>query len=75
MKDSSLRMHKYVWGGVVIFSAFCVTFPIAMARVSQSEKFLGQPLKSLTCNGKIPDQQIVTQFSSCVQITSQSKTF
>ncbi len=75
MKDSSLKMHKYVWGGVAIFSAFCVTFPIAMARVSQHEKFSGQPLKSLTCDGKIPSQKQITPFAVCLQMAKKSQKF
>jgi hypothetical protein len=33
------ELHKYVWGMVGVFLLAGVTFPIAMWRVSQSEKF------------------------------------
>jgi hypothetical protein len=48
------EMHKFVWVGVGIFTLFCVTYPIAMWRVSQKEKFLGSHVKSLTIEGKDP---------------------
>ncbi len=50
-------MHKYILGWVGIMIAFGVTFPIAMVRVSQSEKFPGQSVKSLKCDGKFQTVQ------------------
>jgi hypothetical protein len=44
---STLHLHKYVLSLVGIFLLFAVTFPIALLRVSQSEKFSGAYLKSL----------------------------
>jgi Mn2+/Fe2+ NRAMP family transporter len=45
------RMHQIVWGLVVVFTACAVTFPIAMVRVSQMEKFKGSHIKSWTDQG------------------------
>lgn len=72
MQNTSLKMHKYVWAWVAVFAAFAASFPIAMMRVSQTEKFTGQPLNSLTCEGQVPTQRIVTQFVTCVQPKSTS---
>jgi hypothetical protein len=36
---SKEELHKYVWGLMMIFAAFVITYPIACWRVSQSEKF------------------------------------
>ncbi|WP_019505098.1 hypothetical protein [Pleurocapsa sp. PCC 7319] len=41
-------LYKYVWGLVGIWLLFLATFPVACFRVAQSEKFEGQPLKSMT---------------------------
>ncbi|WP_348256387.1 hypothetical protein [Leptolyngbya sp. PL-A3] len=72
MKHSSFKMHKYVWAWVAIFAAFAASFPMAMLRVSQTEKFAGQPFKSLTCEGQSPTQQQITQFSSCAQLNLEA---
>ena len=47
---SAQELHKYVVGLVGIFMLFLITYPIAMARVSQKEKFAPYQshLKSLT---------------------------
>jgi len=47
-------MHRYVLVWLGVFIAFAATFPTAMLRVSQDKKFAGQPVKSLTCEGKYP---------------------
>ncbi len=48
------EMHKIVWVGVGVLTLFFVTYPIAMWRVSQKEKFFGSHIKSLTVEGKNP---------------------
>lgn len=48
------EMHKFVWGCVGVFTLVCVTYPIAMWRVTQMEKFRGIYVKSLTMEGKDP---------------------
>lgn len=72
MQHPSFKMHKYVWAWVAVFSAFAASFPVAMMRVSQTEKFAGQPLNSLACKGQMPTQRTVTQFASCVQLKPTS---
>jgi hypothetical protein len=41
------KLHKYVWGLVGIVGLFFASFPIAYARVSQSEDFDQQPVHSI----------------------------
>jgi hypothetical protein len=48
-------MHKIVWACVGVFTLFCVTYPIAMFRVAQKEKFRGIYVKSWTPELKNPD--------------------
>ncbi|BCL37332.1 hypothetical protein [Nostoc sp. MS1] len=50
---SSRQMHKYVWMLVGVFSLMAVSYPVAMFRVSQKEKFQGFHVKSLTVEGKL----------------------
>lgn len=42
------EMHKIVWACVGVFTLCLVTYPIAMLRVTQKEKFRGVYVKSLT---------------------------
>ncbi|MEG4629869.1 hypothetical protein QUB56_09635 [Microcoleus sp. AR_TQ3_B6] len=46
------EMHKIVWVSVGVLTLFFMTFPIAMWRVSQKEKFRGFYVKSLTIEGQ-----------------------
>jgi hypothetical protein len=49
-KGVPTQLHKYIWGGVGIFGLFFASFPIAYARVANSESFeqQQQPLNSIT---------------------------
>ncbi|WP_333160965.1 hypothetical protein [Microcoleus sp. Pol12B4] len=47
-------MHKIVLVSVGVLTLFFMTFPIAMWRVSQKEKFRGFHVKSLTIEGQNP---------------------
>ena len=49
------EMHKFVLVCVGVFTLVCVTYPIAMWRVTKMEKFRGIYVKSLTMEGKKPD--------------------
>ncbi|QLE55068.1 hypothetical protein [Nostoc sp. TCL26-01] len=49
---SSKQLHKYVWMLVGVFALMAMTFPTAMMRVSQKEKFHGYHVKSLPIDGK-----------------------
>jgi hypothetical protein len=61
-----LKMHRYILGWVALLLAFGITYPIAMARVSQTEKFTGQALKSLACNGKSQKaRSVVSWLETC----------
>ena len=55
------EMHKIVWIGMGVLTLFFVTFPISMWRVSQKEKFLGSHVKSLTIEGKKPDNAVASK--------------
>ena len=48
------EMHKIVWVNVGVLTLFFMTFPIAMWRVSQKEKFRGFHVKSFTIEGQSP---------------------
>jgi hypothetical protein len=48
------EMHKIVWVSVGVLTFFLMTFPIAMWRVSQKEKFRGFHVKSFTSEGQSP---------------------
>jgi len=49
------EMHKIVWACVGVLTLCFVTYPIAMLRVTQKEKFRGIYVKSLTMELKKPD--------------------
>lgn len=49
------EMHKIVWACVGVFTLCLVTYPIAMFRVTQKEKFRGIYVKSLTMEWKNSD--------------------
>ena len=55
------EMHKIVWVGVGVLTFFFVTYPIAMWRVSQMEKFRGSHVKSWTIEGKKPDNAVASK--------------
>ena len=44
-KVSSRKMHDIVWILVGVFGLFAITFPLAMWRVSNMEKFQGSHVK------------------------------
>ena len=48
------EMHKIVWVSVGVLTLFFMTFPIAMRRISQKEKFRGFHVKSFTIEGQSP---------------------
>jgi hypothetical protein len=48
------EMHKIVWVSVGVLTLFFMTFPIAMWRVNQKEKFRGFHVKSFTIEGQSP---------------------
>jgi hypothetical protein len=48
------EMPKIVWVSVGVLTLFFMTFPIAMWRISQKEKFRGFHVKSFTIEGQSP---------------------
>jgi type II secretory pathway component PulF len=52
-KVSSRKMHDIVWILVGVFGLFAITFPLAMWRVSNMEKFQGSHVKSLPVAGEV----------------------
>ncbi|MER3436079.1 MAG: hypothetical protein C4288_22610 [Leptolyngbya sp. ERB_1_1] len=52
MQVSTQKMQRYVLAWVGLFVAFAATYPIAMMRVSQTQKFTGQAFNSQTCETK-----------------------
>lgn len=69
-KSSTLKMHKYVWGLVIVMGGFVLTFPLAILRVSSTETFAGQPFNSKTCEGKQPkERKVVSWLATCSQMT------
>jgi hypothetical protein len=70
MKSPSVQMHQIVLALTGIMSAFFITFPISMLRVSSTEKFAGQPFNSQTCETYNPKQrQVVSWRTTCFQMS------
>ena len=66
MKNSTTQMHKIVLSLAGVMSAFAITVPISMIRVSSTEKFAGQPFNSQTCETYHPAQrQVVSWPETC----------
>jgi hypothetical protein len=52
-----------------VITAAAVSFPIAMARVSQTEKFLGQAVKSVDCASQsLQPRQVIDWRKDCVSL-------
>lgn len=69
MKDSTTstaQMHHIVLSLTGVMSVFAITVPIAIARVSSTEKFAGQALNSQTCETyNPPKRQVVSWLETC----------
>lgn len=69
MNQSVHQMQRYVVGGVVLLSAMAVSFPIAMARVSQTSQFPGQAVKSEDCASQpLKEAKVVTWAKDCAPL-------
>ena len=66
------EMHKIVWVGVGVLTLFFVTYPIAMWRVSQKEKFFGSHIKSLTIEGKNPADAPATDVTTVANKSAET---
>jgi hypothetical protein len=64
-------MHKIVLGLAGVMSLFVITIPLAMLRVSATQKFAGQPLKSQTCAAHTPvERKVLSQYGSVNELDS-----
>lgn len=52
--DFTKEMHSFVWVFIFLFSLCVISFPIALWRVAQSEKFKGVHVKSHSIAEKLP---------------------
>ena len=71
------EMHKIVWACVGVLTLCFVTYPIAMLRVTQKEKFRGIYVKSLTIEGKDPakaDTNVVAKVAQAAIASSPTPT-
>ena len=73
MQKSTVRMHQGVFALTGVMAMFVATFAIAMVRVSQTEKFAGQPFNSQTCEAKLQngDRKVVSWPNTCRLMTVQ----
>lgn len=70
MQHSSARMHQCIFGLVGLMAVFAATIPIAMQRVSSTEKFANQPFNSQTCEAQQPEKrQVVSWLKTCRYLT------
>ncbi len=70
MQNSSARMHQCIFGLVGLMAMFAVTIPIAMQRVSSTEKFANQPFNSQTCEAQKPEKRrVVSWLETCRYLT------
>ena len=68
--NSITQMQKIVLGLAGVMSAFAITVPIAMLRVSSTAKFAGQPFNSQTCETANPAQrQVVNWLETCSRMS------
>jgi hypothetical protein len=65
------KMHWLVLGWVGISGYLAVAFPVAMWRVSQNPKFIGQAFKSQDCaTRELPTRVIITS-TMCAELVAQ----
>jgi hypothetical protein len=68
VKNSTAQMHKIVLGLAGVMSLFVITIPLAMLRVSATQKFAGQPLRSQTCEAHTPISRKVLSWLECARM-------
>lgn len=63
------KMQRYIVSGVVLISAFGLSFPIAMARVSSTKQFSGQSVKSQDCaNQTLKESKVIEWAKDCAPL-------
>jgi hypothetical protein len=61
-----LGMHRYVLGLTGVMALIGITLPIAIWRVSSTQKFAGQPFHSQTCTAQQPTKlEVVSWLATC----------
>jgi hypothetical protein len=68
VKNSTTQMHKIVLSLAGVMSIFAISIPIAMLRVSATQKFAGQPLRSQTCTTQTPVERKVVGWLECSRL-------
>jgi osmotically-inducible protein OsmY len=73
VQKSTMKMHQGVFALTGLMAIFAATFAMAIVRVSQTEKFAGQPFHSQTCESKVQsgDRKVISWRSTCRLITVQ----
>lgn len=51
--QTTRKMHKYVLRLVGVWLLLAIAYPTAYMRVATSQKFSGQPFKSMTWRGEV----------------------
>jgi hypothetical protein len=74
MNQSIHQMQRYVLGGVFLMSAIAVSFPIAMARVSQTSQFPSQAIRSKDCAGQpVKEARVIAWAKDCAPLKVEPK--
>jgi hypothetical protein len=68
VKNSTTQMHKIVLSLTGVMSLFVITIPLAMLRVSATQQFAGQPLRSQTCAAHTPIKRKVLSWLECARM-------
>ncbi len=62
------KMHSYIWGWAGLMAAFVITLPLAIMRVSGTEKFPVQHVISDNCVGQGAVKKAATTLWQCAQL-------
>jgi hypothetical protein len=69
VKNSPTQIYNIVLSLTGVMALFAISIPIAMLRVSATQKFAGQPLKSQTCATRTPIDRKVLSWLECSRMT------
>lgn len=65
------KMHWLIIGWLGIGGYFALAFPVAMWRVSQNPKFLGQHIRSQDCATREPPTRTIITSTMCAEVVAQ----
>jgi hypothetical protein len=65
------KMHWLVLGWVSISGYFAFAFPVAMWRVSQDPKFIGQAFKSQDCTTRELSTRVIITSEMCAEVVAK----